>query len=51
MQSFNTAAEQFHVIDKSTQGVIVPFGEEGNDLINTLSAAPNLAIEFQLLDV
>jgi CRISPR-associated endonuclease/helicase Cas3 len=49
MQSFKTAAEQFHVIDKSTQGVIVPFGEEGNELINALSAAPNLAVEFQLL--
>jgi CRISPR-associated endonuclease/helicase Cas3 len=49
MQSFKTAAEQFHVIDKSTHGVIVPFGKEGNDLINALSAAPNLAVEFQLL--
>ncbi len=49
MQSFKTAAEQFHVIDKSTQGVIVPYGKEGNDLINALSAAPNLDVEFQLL--
>ncbi|MBW4027793.1 MAG: CRISPR-associated helicase Cas3' [Acidobacteria bacterium] len=49
MQSFKSAAEQFHVIDKSTQGVIVPFGTEGDDLINALSASPNLGVEFQLL--
>lgn len=49
MQSFKSAAENFCVIDSPTQGVIVPFGKEGNDLINSLSAAYDVAIEFQLL--
>jgi CRISPR-associated endonuclease/helicase Cas3 len=49
MQSFKSAAEMFRVIDSPTQGVIVPFGKEGNDLATELSAAHDLAVEFQLL--
>jgi CRISPR-associated endonuclease/helicase Cas3 len=49
MQSFDSAAEKFCAIDGQTQGVIVPFREDGKDLIAALSAAHDLAVEFQLL--
>jgi len=49
MQSFTSAAKEFNVIDGQTQGVIVPFGKYGKDLIAALSAAHDLAVEFQLL--
>jgi CRISPR-associated endonuclease/helicase Cas3 len=49
MQSFASAAKAFRVIDSPTQGVIVPFHEQGNKLLGELSAAYNLAEEFQLL--
>ena len=49
MQSFASAAKEFHVIDSQTQGVIVPLGKDGKDLIAALSAARDLAVEFQLL--
>jgi CRISPR-associated endonuclease/helicase Cas3 len=48
-QSFASAARDFHVIDGPTQGVIVPFREDGKALIAALSAAYDLAVEFQLL--
>ncbi|MEN1760940.1 CRISPR-associated helicase Cas3' [Anoxynatronum sibiricum] len=35
-QSFQTAAKAFQAIDKSTQGVIVPYGEEGERIIKSL---------------
>lgn len=49
LQSFASAAEKFRAIDCPTQGVIVPFGKDGNDLVAALSAAYDLAVEFQLL--
>lgn len=49
MQSFASAAKEFHVIDKQTQGIIVPFGADGKDLVAALSAVRDLAVEFQLL--
>jgi CRISPR-associated endonuclease/helicase Cas3 len=49
MQSFASAAREFHAIDSPTQGIIVPFGAEGKDLVAALSAARDLAVEFQLL--
>jgi CRISPR-associated endonuclease/helicase Cas3 len=49
MQSFASAAEQFRVIDSQTQGVVFPFRNEGKYLVVALSAAPDLAREFQLL--
>ncbi len=49
MQSFASAAREFHVIDSQTQGIVVPFGTDGKDLIAALSAAHDLAVEFQLL--
>ena len=49
MQSFASAARDFHVIDRQTQGIIVPYGKEGKDLVAALSAARDLAVEFHLL--
>jgi CRISPR-associated endonuclease/helicase Cas3 len=49
LQSFHTAAQAFRVIDCQTQGVVVPFGNEGINLIAELSATQNLASEFRLL--
>ena len=49
MQSFASAAREFRVIDSQTQGIIVPYGAEGRDLVAALSAARDFAVEFQLL--
>lgn len=49
MQSFASAAEKFRAIDGQTQGVIVPFRENGKNLIAELGAVHDLAVEFQLL--
>ncbi|WP_216841053.1 CRISPR-associated helicase Cas3' [Acidobacterium sp. S8] len=49
MQSFASAAREFRVIDNQMQGIIVPFGAEGKNLVAALSAARDLAVEFQLL--
>lgn len=38
-QSFKTAAEAFRVIDAPTEGVIVPYGNEGKRIIAELAAA------------
>lgn len=48
-QSFMTAAKAFKAIDAPTRGVIVPYGEEGNALINALCAAYLPDKEFDLL--
>ncbi len=37
-QSFQSAAREFHVIDSSTRGVVVPYGE-GNEIIADLCGA------------
>jgi CRISPR-associated endonuclease/helicase Cas3 len=49
MQSFASAAREFHVIDSPTRGVIAPFGTEGKELVAALSAAHDLAVKFQVL--
>jgi CRISPR-associated endonuclease/helicase Cas3 len=49
MQSFASAAQAFRAINSQTQGVIVPFGKEGADLIAELCASHDLASDFRLL--
>lgn len=49
MQSFASAAENFRVLDRQSQGVVVPFREDGKNVIASLSTAYDLAVEFQLL--
>lgn len=49
MQSFMTAAKAFKAIDAPTQGVIVPYGKEGRELIGRLHGAYDIELEFELL--
>ena len=48
-QSFRSAAENFKVIDTPTEGVIVPYGEEGESIIAKLCAATHPAEQAKLL--
>jgi len=48
-QSFMTAAKAFKAIDAPTRGVIVPYGEEGKELINELCAAFDVEKQSDLL--
>ena len=48
-QAFMTAANVFETIDAPTQGVVVPYGEEGKSVIADLHAAYKLDAEFNLL--
>jgi CRISPR-associated endonuclease/helicase Cas3 len=48
-QSFMTAAKAFKAIDSPTQGVIVPYGSAGRDIITELCAAYLPDKEFDLL--
>jgi CRISPR-associated endonuclease/helicase Cas3 len=49
VQAFMTAANVFKSIDGATQGVIVPFGEEGRRLIAELCAAYEVELQYKLL--
>lgn len=48
-QSFMTAAKAFKAIDAPTQGVVVPFGKQGRDLVARLHGALDVEKEFDLL--
>lgn len=48
-QAFKSAAIAFKVIDTSTQGVIVPYGEEGHRMITELCAAFDPGKQFDLI--
>lgn len=48
-QSFMTAARIFKAIDAPTQGVVVPYGKLGADLVGRLHGAYDLALEVDLL--
>lgn len=48
-QSFETAAEAFKAIDTPTEGVIVPYGEEGKRIIAELSSASQFDEKHYLL--
>ncbi len=48
-QSFMTAAKTFKAIDAPTQGVVVPYGDDGNALVAQLHAAFDIELEFDLL--
>jgi CRISPR-associated endonuclease/helicase Cas3 len=47
-QSFQAASRAFHVIDETTQGVIVPYGK-GKELIADLCGAYDLEKQFELI--
>lgn len=48
-QSFMTAAKAFKAIDAPTQGVIVPYGAAGRELIADLCAAHEVERQYELL--
>jgi CRISPR-associated endonuclease/helicase Cas3 len=48
-QSFMTAAKAFKAIDSETEGVIVPYGEEGDRIIQKLCSASHFENRFRLL--
>jgi CRISPR-associated endonuclease/helicase Cas3 len=48
-QAFMTAAQAFRAIDAPTQGVIVPYGNEGRELVAQLCGAFKPELQFDLL--
>ncbi len=48
-QSFMTAAKNFKAIDAPTQGIVVPFGEEGQSIVNELCSIHPAGIGFNVL--
>lgn len=48
-QSFMTAAKAFRAIDAPTQGVVVPYGKEGADIVARLHAAFDVELDVPLL--
>jgi CRISPR-associated endonuclease/helicase Cas3 len=48
-QSFQTASKAFRVIDSLTQGVIVPYGNEGEEIIKDLCGAYDLKKQVDLI--
>lgn len=48
-QSFQSAAKAFQVIDSATRGVIVPYGDEGKEIITALCGLHGLDKEFRLI--
>ncbi len=48
-QSFQSASKAFNTIDSPTRGVIVPFGKEGEDIINKLCDTLMLEKQYKLL--
>ncbi|MFQ5444134.1 MAG: CRISPR-associated helicase/endonuclease Cas3, partial [Nitrospinales bacterium] len=48
-QSFMTANKYFQVIGGGTHGIIVPYGKEGQDIINDLCGAFDLEKDYKLL--
>lgn len=48
-QAFMTAAKAFKAIDAPTQAVIVPYGDEGRELIGKLHGAYDVEQEYALL--
>lgn len=48
-QSFQSAAKAFYAIDSPTRGVVVPYGTEGDDIVNNLNDAVMLEKQYKLL--
>ncbi|MGL4448670.1 MAG: CRISPR-associated helicase Cas3' [Aeromonas sp.] len=48
-QSFMAAAQAFKSIDAPTQGIVVPYGEEGVEIVAHLHAAFDVALDVPLL--
>lgn len=48
-QAFMTAAKSFRVIESTTHGIIVPYGEEGKELRNKLCSVQELEKQYKLI--
>lgn len=48
-QSFQTASKIFNVIDSKTRGVIVPYGQEGQQIVNELCSVAEIEKQFKLI--
>jgi len=48
-QSFQSAAKAFYAIDSSTRGVVVPYGKDGDDIVNQLCGVEMLEKQYDLL--
>lgn len=48
-QSFQTASKAFRAIDSPTRGIVVPYGDEGKQIIADLCAAIDVDKQYKLL--
>lgn len=48
-QSFMTAAKAFKAIDSATEGIVVPYGDEGRRIIGQLCSASQFDNRYKLL--
>ncbi|MBI9047430.1 MAG: CRISPR-associated helicase Cas3' [Anaerolineaceae bacterium] len=48
-QAFQSASKLFAVIDQNSRGVIVPYGDQGGELIKDLCATQDIKNQFKLL--
>lgn len=48
-QAFMTAAKSFQAIESITRGIVVPYGEEGKDLISRLCSVKELKKQYKLI--
>ena len=48
-QAFMMAAKSFQAIESITRGIIVPYGEEGKDIVNELCSAYELEKQYKLI--
>ncbi len=48
-QSFQTASKAFNAIDSSTRGVVVPYGQRGEEIVNELCGTFEIEKQYKLL--
>jgi CRISPR-associated endonuclease/helicase Cas3 len=48
-QAFMSAAKSFEVIERITRGIVVPYGEEGEELRNKLCSVQELEKQYKLI--
>lgn len=48
-QAFMTAAKSFQAIESITRGIVVPYGEEGKNIVNELCSAYELEKQYKLI--
>lgn len=48
-QAFMTAAKSFQAIESVARGIVVPYGEEGRDIINKLCSVQELEKQYKII--